>query len=155
MVPEEELVPRVVWTVAKDRAELGRWLYQRFQAATAPDPGGHRPRPGNSPPAWPVPTPSLERLALFVTKEIQNVPLGLGRVGYRPTPGRDHPGQPLRRLPGQVRPVPGLLAAVGLTAQPVFIQERRARISDLACLEEYQDILARVHPACRATVSTT
>jgi hypothetical protein len=143
MVPEEEVVPRIVWTVAKDRADLGRWLYRRFQAATRPDPGVTAKALALTA-GLAGPEAKADRLALFVIKEIQTVPLGLGRVGYRPTPVRTILANRYADSRDKVALFQALLAAVGLDAQPVFIQELRARISGLACLNEYQDLLARV-----------
>jgi hypothetical protein len=143
MVPEEEVVPRIVWTVAKDQAELGRWLYVRFQAATQPDAAVKAKALALTGPLA-TPEAKVERLALFVIKEIQTVPLGLGRVGYRPT----RAGTILANRYADTRDkfvlFQALLESVGLSAQPVFIQELRARLSALACLNEYQNILARV-----------
>jgi hypothetical protein len=143
MVPDDEIVPRVVWTVVKDRAELGRWLYQRFQAAAAPEPAVQA-KARELTEGLASPESRLERLALFVTKDIQNVPLGLGRVGYRPT----RAGIILANRYADCRDkfvlFQSLVEAVGLTAQPVFIRQVHAKSSDLASLDEYQDILARV-----------
>jgi hypothetical protein len=137
MVPEEEVEPRIVWTVAKDRAELGRWLYRRFESATRPDPAV-KAKARELTASLPSPEAKVERLALFVVKEIQTVPLGLGRVGYQPT----RAGIILANRYADTRDkfvlFQTLLEAVGLTAQPVFIQELRARISGLGCLSEYQ-----------------
>jgi hypothetical protein len=143
MVPDEEIVPRLVWTVVKDREELGRWLHRKFVAAGGPDSAVQaQARALTS--AMAGPEAKAERLALFVTKEIQNVTLGLGRVGYRPT----RPGTILANRYADCRDkyalYQALLAAVGLKAQPVFIREVRAKASSLACLGEYQDILAQV-----------
>lgn len=143
MVPEEEVVPRVVWTVSRDRAELGRWLYDRFQAASRPD-AAVKAKARELTAAATTPEAKAERLALFVIKEIQTVPLGLGRVGYQPT----RAGAILVNRYADPRDkftlFQSLLEAVGLSAQPVFIQQLRAKMSGLACLGEYQDILARV-----------
>jgi hypothetical protein len=146
MVPEAEVVPRMVWTVAKDRAQLGRWLFQRFQAAARPDPAVQA-KARELTAGLPSPEAKVERLALFVIKEIQSVPLGLGRVGYRPT----RAGTILANRYADTRDkyvlFQSLLEAVGLSAQPVFLQELRVKLSALACLNEYQDILARVELA--------
>jgi hypothetical protein len=146
MVPYGELVPRVVWTLARDGKELGGWLYRKFQAAAAPDPAVTAQaraltRDLASPEA------RTERLALFVIKEIRSVPLGLGRVGYTPTPA----GTILANRYADVRDkfvlFKALMASLGLPAEPVFVHVERTRLSGLACLAEYQDILAEVRLA--------
>jgi len=143
MVPLEELVPRVVWTLAKDRQQLGLWLYQRFHAAARPDPAVTA-KARELTASLASPEAKLERLALFVTKEIQNVPLGLGRVGYQPTPAATILAN--RYADGRDKFVlfDAMVAAIGLPAEPIYVQERRTRMSELACLNDYQDILARV-----------
>jgi len=143
MVPEEEVVPRIVWTVAKDREELGRWLYTRFQAASRPDPAV-RAKAQELSAGLASPEAQVERLALFVIKEIQTVPLGLGRVGYLPTRAGTILANRYADSRDKFALFQALLESVGLSAQPVFIQELRTRLSSLACLGEYQDILARV-----------
>jgi hypothetical protein len=146
MVPEAEVVPRMVWTVAKDRVQLGRWLYDRFQAAARPDPAVQA-KARELTAGLANPEAKVERLALFVIKEIQSVPLGLGRVGYQPS----RAGIILANRYADTRDkfvlFQSLLEAVGLSAQPVFLQELRVKLSALACLTEYQDILARVELA--------
>ncbi|MDR3671621.1 MAG: DUF3857 domain-containing protein [Holophaga sp.] len=143
MVPEAEVVPRMVWTVAKDRAQLGRWLHDRFQAAARPDPAVQA-KARELTAGLASPEAKVDRLALFVIKEIQGVPLGLGRVGYQPT----RAGIILANRYADTRDkfvlFQSLLEAAGLSAQPVFLQELRVKLSALACLNEYQDILARV-----------
>jgi hypothetical protein len=143
MVPEAELVPRMVWTVAPDREQLGRWLYGQFQAAARPD-SAVQAKARELTEGLASPEAKVDRLALFVIKEIQNVPLGLGRVGYQPT----RAGTILANRYADTRDkfvlFQSLLEASGLSAQPVFLQELRATLSALACLPEYQDILARV-----------
>jgi hypothetical protein len=132
--------------VAKDREDLGRWLFRRFQAAAAPDPGvTAQARALTAGLATPV--AKVERLALFVTKEIQNVHLGLGRVGYRPTAA----GTILANRYADPRDkyvlFQALLQSLGdpaISAEPVFVHQDRVKLSGLACLGEYQDILARV-----------
>ena len=143
MVPEEEVVPRVVWTVARDRAELGRWLYARFQAATRPD-AAVRAKARALTAGLSSPDAKVERLALFVIKEIQTVPLGLGRVGYQPTRSGTILANRYADPRDKIALFQSLLASVGLSAQPVFVRELRAQPSSLACLGEYQDLLARV-----------
>jgi len=143
MVPEAELVPRLVWTVAKDRETLGRWLYGRFQAAAAPDPAV-RAKAAELTGGLASPEAKVDRLALFVIKEIQTVPLGLGRVGYQPTRAGTILANRYADMRDKFVLFQSLLEAAGLSAQPVFLQELRARLSTLACLPEYQDILARV-----------
>lgn len=143
MVPEEEVVPRIVWTVAKDREELGRWLYTRFQAASRPDPAV-RAKAQALTAGLASPEAKVERLALFVIKEIQTVPLGLGRVGYLPTRAGTILANRYADSRDKFALFQALLESVGQSAQPVFVQELRARLSSLACLGEYQDILARV-----------
>ena len=143
MVPEQEVVPRIVWTVAKDRAELGRWLQARFQSAGRPD-ASVRAKALELTAGLASPEAKAERLALFVIKEIQAVPLGLGRVGYQPTPA----GIILANRYADTRDkfvlFQALLESAGLSAEPVFVHERRVRLSGLACLAEYESILARV-----------
>ncbi len=143
MVPEEEVVPRVVWTVARDRGALGRWLYTRFQAASRPDPAV-RAKAQELTAGLATPEAKVERLALFVIKEIQSVPLGLGRVGYLPTRAGTILANRYADTRDKFTLFQSLLEAVGLSAQPVFIRELRARLSGLAILGEYQDILAQV-----------
>ena len=143
MVPEEEVVPRVVWTVAKDRAGLGRWLYGKFQAATRPD-AAVQAKARELTAGLAGPEAKVERLALFVVKEIQTVPLGLGRVGYLPTPAGTILANRYADSRDKFALFQSLLEAVGLSAQPVFVQELRARLSGLACLSEYQELMARV-----------
>ncbi|MGA2079012.1 MAG: DUF3857 and transglutaminase domain-containing protein [Holophaga sp.] len=144
MVPDEEIVPRVVWTVVKDREELGRWLYRKFEGSLSGEDPAVQAQAQALTSSLASPEAKAERLALFVTKDIQNVPLGLGRVGYRPT----RPGTILANRYADCRDkyalYQALLEAVGLKARPVFVREVRARASSLACLGEYQDILARV-----------
>jgi len=144
MVPEEEVVPRIVWTVAKDREELGRWLYTRFQAASRPDPAV-RAKAQELTAGLASPEAKVERLALFVIKEIQTVPLGLGRVGYLPTRAGTILANRYADSRDKFALFQALLESVGQSTQPVFVQELRARLSSLACLGEYQDILARVN----------
>jgi hypothetical protein len=143
MVPEEEIVPRIVWTVARNREQLGRWLHEKFQTAARPDPAVQA-KALELTAGLPGPEAKVERLALFVIKEIQSVPLGLGRVGWQPTPA----GTILANRYADTRDkfvlFQSLLDAAGLSAQPVFVQELRAKLSGLACLSEYQDLLARV-----------
>ena len=143
MVPDEEVVPRVVWTMVKDREELGRWLFRRFQAATAPDPAV-RAQDLALVSGLSAPEAKADRLALFVTKEILNVPLDLGRVGFRPTRAGTILANRYADRRDKFVLFQTLLDSAGLTARPVFIRQLRARISGLACLDEYQDILARV-----------
>jgi hypothetical protein len=143
MVPYQDLAPRLVWTVAGDRSQLGRWLYQRFQAAAGADPQV-RAQARALTAGLASPEAKVKRLALFVIQEIQNVPLGLGRVGYRPTPAGTILANRCADVRDKVVLFQALLEAVGLAAQPVFVQERRVRLSSLACLPEYQTILARV-----------
>jgi len=143
MAPYEEWTPRVVWTVARDRRELGAWLYRKFQAAAAPDPAVTAKAQALTA-GLASPEAKTDLLALFVIKEIQKVSLGLGRVGYTPTPA----GTILANRYADVRDkfvlFKALMEAVGLTAQPLLVQESRTRISGLACLPEYQEILAQV-----------
>ena len=143
MVPDEEIVPRVVWTVAKNREQLGRWLYEKFQTAARPDPAVQA-KALELTAGLPSPEAKVDRLALFVIKEIQSVPLGLGRVGWQPTPA----GTILANRYADTRDkfvlFQSLLEAAGLSTQLVFVQELRAKLSGLACLSEYQDLLARV-----------
>lgn len=143
MVPEEAVVPRIVWTVARDRKTLGRWLYARFQAASRPDPAVRAAARALTA-GLASPEAKVERLALFVIKEIQTVPLGLGRVGYLPTRAGTILANRYADSRDKFALFQSLLESVGQSAQPVFIQELRARLSSLACLGEYQDILARV-----------
>jgi hypothetical protein len=146
MVPAEELVPRVVWTVAKDREDLGRWLARRFQAAARPD-AAVTAKAKALTAALAGPEAKVERLALFVTKEIQNVPLGLGRVGYLPTAAPTILANRYADPRDKYVLFQSLLDALGdpaLTAQPVFVHQDRVQLSGLACLSEYQGILARV-----------
>jgi hypothetical protein len=143
MVSYQDLVPRLVWSVARNRRELGRWLFQQFQAAARPDPAV-RAQALALTAGLAGAEAKVARLALFVIREIQYVPLGLGRVGYRPTPAGVILANRYADARDKVVLFQALLAAVGLEAQPVLVRERRARISALACLPEYQAILARV-----------
>jgi hypothetical protein len=65
-------------------------------------------------------------------------------VGYQPTPAATILAN--RYADGRDKFVlfDALVAAIGLPAEPIFVQERRTRMSDLACLNDYQDIVARV-----------
>ena len=66
------------------------------------------------------------------------MPLGLGRVGYRPTPA----GTILANRYADTRDkfvlFQALMESVGLYADPVFVHGSRTRMSSLACLDEYQ-----------------
>jgi hypothetical protein len=143
MVPEEAILPRVVWTVVQSRQDLGRWLANQFQAVAGADPAvaakARSLTAGRS-----GTEAKVERLALFVTREIQTVPLGLGRVGYRTTPAAAILANRYADCRDKYVLFQALLRAVGVVARPVFIRQVRAPISDLACLDEYDDILARV-----------
>jgi len=143
MVPYQELAPRLVWTIARDRRQLGRWLFQRFQAAAGATPD-LRAQARALTAGCAGAEAQVDRLARFVTQDLQDVRLGLGRVGYRPTPARTVLVHRYADARDKFVLFQALLGAVGLSAQPVFVQERRARISRLACLPEYQALLARV-----------
>lgn len=143
MVPDEAILPRVVWTVVKDRTELGRWLYGRFRAASEPAPAV-RAKAAELTAGLAGPEAKAERLALFVTKEIQNVALPLGRVGWKLTPAATILANRYADGRDKVVLFQALLQAAGLSAEPVLIRQVRAGISDLACLDEYDELLARV-----------
>ena len=72
------------------------------------------------------------------------MPLGLGRVGYRPTAA----GTILANRYADPRDkyvlFQALLEAAGITAQPLFVHQERVKLSALPCLSEYQELLARV-----------
>jgi hypothetical protein len=143
MVALEELVPRVVWSTAKDTGELGRWLARGFRKAAAPGPEV-RSQALALTRGLASPEEQVDRIARFVTQEIRIIPLGLGQVGYLP-------GQASRILANRyadpqdkVALFMALLAALKLEAEPVFVRVTRARPAQLASLKEYQDLLARV-----------
>jgi hypothetical protein len=143
MVPGDAFLPRVVWTVVPDRAQLGRWLHGRFQAAAEPGPAV-RAKAAELTAGLADPAAKAERLALFVTKDIQNVALSLGRVGWRPTPAATILANRYADGRDKVVLFQSLLRAAGLEAEPVLIRQVRAGISGLACLDEYDELLARV-----------
>lgn len=143
MVPDDAILPRVVWTVVPDRAQLGRWLYGRFRAAAEPGPAV-RAKAAELAAGLAAPEAKAERLALFVTKDIQNVALPLGRVGWRPTPAATILANRYADCRDKVVLFQSLLRSVGLEAEPVLIRQVRAGISGLACLDEYDELLARV-----------
>jgi hypothetical protein len=143
MVPDDAFLPRVVWTVVPDRAQLGRWLQGRFKAAAEPGPE-IRAKAAELTAGLADPAARAERLALFVTKDIQNVSLPLGRVGWRPTPAATILANRYADCRDKVVLFQSLLSAAGLEAEPVLIRQVRAGISGLACLDEYDDLLARV-----------
>jgi len=143
MVPYEDLVPRVVWSAAGDRNQLGRWLFQRLQGTAGAGPE-LRAEALKLTSGLAGPEAKVRRLVRFVSQDIQNVALALGRVGWRPTPAGttlvNRYADPLDKF----ALFQALLQAVGLEARPVLVQERHVRSSRLACLEDYQAILARV-----------
>jgi len=143
MVPYQDLVPRLVWTVVRDRGQLGRWLFRRFQDAAGPDPGiSAEARELTAGLAGSE--AKVKRLARFVTQDVQNVALTLGRVGWRPTPAATILANRYADVRDKFVLFQALLRAVGLDARPALVQERRVRLSSLACAAEYQAILARV-----------
>jgi hypothetical protein len=143
MVPAVGLVPRVAWTVVPGREQLGRWLYQRFQAAARPDPAVTAQARALTA-GLASPEARVERLALFVTREIQDVALGLGRVGYRPTAAPVILANRYADLRDKYVLFQALLEAVDLQARPLLVHQERVPMSELACLGEYQGLLARV-----------
>jgi hypothetical protein len=145
-VPDADLVPRLVWTVAKDRKELGRWLSGNFESAAKAD-ATVTAKARELTEALAGPEAKVERLALFVTKEIQSVPLPLGRVGYVPTAAKTVLANRYADVRDKFALFKALLAAVGLTAEPVFVHQDHTPISRLACLSEYQGLLAKVNLA--------
>lgn len=143
MVPGAERVPRVAWSVVPDREQLGRWLYQRFQKAAQPDPVVTAQALALTS-GLASPEARAERLALFVTRDIQDVALGLGRVGYRPSAAPVILANRYADVRDKYVLFQALLEAVGLQARPLLVHQERVQMSDLACLGEYQGLLARV-----------
>lgn len=142
-VPDGELVPRLVWTNVADRKVLGAKLAEGFEAAAKPE-ATVKAQAEALVKGLTTPEAKVERLALFVTKEIQNVSLPLGRVGYQPTEAKTILANRYADTRDKAVLFMALLEAVGLKAQPVFVHEDRLHMSDLACPQEYQEILARV-----------
>ena len=143
MVPITALVPRVVWTVMEDHAALGRWVGARFRCASTPDRAVTEQALALTAGLGSVEA-KVERVASFVTREIRNVPLALGRVGYQPTPVGTILVNRYADCRDKVVLFQAMLEAVGLSAQPVLVRQERAQASRLASLGEYTGLLARV-----------
>ena len=142
-VPNGELVPRVVFTTARNPTELGRWLWDRFDSAALPD-AAVKAKAVELAGALPGPEAKVERLALFVTQEIRNVNLALGRVGFRPTPAAAILANRYADPRDKFTLFRALLRGLDLDARPVLVHRDRTRLSGLACLDEYQGLLAQV-----------
>ena len=142
-VPIGELVPRLVWTDARDFKQLGKWLSKKFDARAKPD-STIQARAAELTASEKDAEGRTDAIALFIIRDIQNVPLKLGKVGYDPTPAPVILQNRYADIRDKFTLFKALLNAVKMDALPLFVHASHTQTFPIPCLDQYDEILADV-----------
>ncbi len=140
MVSLAYIVPRVLWTTHEDWESLGHYVGERFWGAVDTANLAVKGFSEQTPPTLSG-KPALFNAALWVTQNIRDVDLPLGRVGYEPNTA----DRVWQNKYGDPRDKSVLLAALlrgyGFSPLPVLVPNRDMPMSRLPVLEQFSHML--------------
>jgi len=142
-VPMGNLVPRLVLSDAEDFQEVGAWVAEKLKAPDQINPAvAEKARELTA--GITDEKAKVNALAYFLIKEVQNVRLPLGRVGWTPTAPETILNNAYADIRDKFVLFEALAGSLGIDVAPVLVHTDFTPLADPAALDEFDTILARV-----------